>query len=214
VGLKSYVVRSGDYLTQIAFALRVDPEAVWNDPKNAELNSRRDPNLLHPGDVLFVPDSPPTPLDIEVGTTNRYVADVPTTQVQLQFQDADQPYANEPYSADLAGQVEEGTLDGNGSLTLEVPIHVREVRLTFPKRKITHVVQVGDMDPIDEPSGVRKRLQHLGYMAADESGTLDEDLRDEYTKAAIALFQEAMGLKATGELDDATKGALVKAHGA
>ncbi|MFT3767392.1 MAG: hypothetical protein QM820_18220 [Minicystis sp.] len=46
--MKAYVVRQGDYLKQLAHALGFDADAVWNDPKNAELSQRRDPNLLHP----------------------------------------------------------------------------------------------------------------------------------------------------------------------
>ncbi len=63
------------------------------------------------------------------------------------------------------------------------------------------------MDPIDEPSGARKRLQHLGYGA----GSDDEEI-EVSDRLAILAFQQANGLKTTGTVDDATKEALTRAH--
>jgi hypothetical protein len=208
--MKPYVVKQGDYLEKIAHASGADPDEVWNDPKNADLKRQRDPNLLHPGDVLYVPDPKRKWLPLTGGADNLYVAKVPRTTLRLTFKAGDKPRANEPYVIRGMGEEEEGTTDGEGVVEAKVPVHVREIRITFPKSKVTYPVQMGDMDPIEETTGVRKRLQHLGYgRAADR----DEDDGEAADRLAILAFQHDQGIKATGTMDDATRAALAKAHG-
>ncbi len=57
--MKPYIVRQGDFLMKIAHAQGFDADVVWSDPKNEGLERTRDPNLLHPGDLLWVPESAP-----------------------------------------------------------------------------------------------------------------------------------------------------------
>jgi hypothetical protein len=38
--MKPYVVKQGDYVDRIAHAHGVDPDDIWNDPKNAELKKQ------------------------------------------------------------------------------------------------------------------------------------------------------------------------------
>ncbi|APR86243.1 Hypothetical protein A7982_11592 [Minicystis rosea] len=211
--MKPYVIKQGDYLEKVAHALGFDADEVWNEPKNAELKKQRDPNLLHPGDVLYVPDRTPQWLPLRSGTDNLYIAKVPRTTVRLVFKDVDKPRANEPYVILGMGEPEEGTTDGDGVLEIKVPVHIREVQISFPKSRITYPIHIGDMDPIEEPTGVRKRLLHLGYGAAPSA---DEDVANEDLEAAdrlaILAFQQDQGLEATGSMDDATRAALAKAH--
>ncbi len=81
--MKPYVVRAGDYLEKIAHALRFDAADVWNHPKNKTLRETRKPNVLNPGDILYVPEVPPTPLPLNRGGSNTYMSDVP--EVELAF---------------------------------------------------------------------------------------------------------------------------------
>ena len=51
-----YVVRQGDHLRSIAFSRGLDPDAVWQGDANSTLRKQRpNPDLLAPGDVLFLP---------------------------------------------------------------------------------------------------------------------------------------------------------------
>jgi LysM domain len=54
----NYKVRQGDHLSDIATALGFSSyETIWNHPKNAKLKQKRvNPNVLFPGDTLFIPD--------------------------------------------------------------------------------------------------------------------------------------------------------------
>ncbi|APR75165.1 Hypothetical protein A7982_00511 [Minicystis rosea] len=74
-----------------------EADKVWKDPKNTELSQKRDPNVLHPGDILYVPDRKLEWLPIKAGTNNRYIAKIPRTTVRLALKDLDKPRANEPY---------------------------------------------------------------------------------------------------------------------
>lgn len=214
--MKRYIVKQGDYLQKVAHALGFDPDKVWTDPQNADLKALRDPDILCPGDILFVPDTDPPPTNqVSQGASNDYTADIPVATFNLVFKGEDQPLANEPYFVEGLGTPQEGSTDGDGKVTLKVPVHLRECRIVFPDKGIGYPVRVGDMDPIEEAAGVRKRLQHLGFRGQDDedSGDMSEDgmlARDGF---ALLLFQAFQGLPTSGTLDDATKAALLKAHG-
>jgi hypothetical protein len=171
--------------------------------------------MLHPGDILYVPDPEPKWGVLNKGTTNTYTVKVPKTKIQIGFKDDDGPYANEPFAVEGLGAPQSGTADGSGVVTVDVPVYVREIRIAFLSRGIVCPVSVGDLDPIEEPSGVRKRLQHLGYtrgaLFADLFASSDQELETQ-DRAAILVFQKAKGLNPTGVIDDATREALAKEH--
>lgn len=212
-----YVVRQGDYLAKIAHALGFHLEEVWNDPRNAELKARRDPNILHPGDLLYVPSPAPPPLAISGGTSNDYAATIPTTTIKLVFNGVDGPLANEPYVLEgLSGEPVQGTTDGSGTVTFDVAVHLRECQITFTGPNIVYPIAIGEMDPIEEPSGVRKRLQHLGYgvdVEDETSGDMTTEAQDAYDQLAITSFQHDHQLTITGAMNDETRAALLEAHG-
>ncbi len=213
--MRAYVIRQGDYLAQLAHRMGFNADEVWDDPANAELKRLRDPNLLYPGEVLYVPAASRDPAPITSKAANAYVAAVPKTTVRLTFEDADGPLAHEPYVVEGLGPFDERATDGNGVVVLELPVHVRECRVVFPKKGIAYPVKVGDMDPIEESIGVRKRLRNLGYgggMSPDEASGLSDESRAAVEQMAILAFQKRNGLEVTGELDEATRAALEGTH--
>ena len=212
-GMRAHVVRQGDYLDQLADALGFDADAVWSAPENADLARRRDPNLLCPGDVLFVPPTNPPRVAVEAGTANRYVARVPTTRVKLGFEDRSGPLAGERCVIHGLGAPRERTTDGDGWLAIDVPLTARECRVSFPGRRLVFPVLIGHMDPITEASGVRKRLAHLGYYPAMERREIAAVDAADADRLALLAFQLHQGLLGTGVADDATTAALVREHG-
>lgn len=209
--MRAYVIRQGDYLAKLAHRMGFDAEAVWSDPANAALKQRRDPNLLYPGEVLYVPESARAPVPIASRASNDYVATVPKTTVRLVFEDADGPLALEPYVVEGVGPIAEKTTDGDGAVVLTLPVHVRECRVVFPRRGIAYPVRVGDMDPIDEDIGVRKRLRNLGYggrLGDDEGVGQSDESRAAAEQMALLAFQKERGLEVSGALDEATRAAL------
>src|SRR5262249_53440749 len=157
-------------LTKLAFMSGFDVDEVWNHSKNAEVKElRQDHHILAPGDVVYVPPPKKEGQPISKGTVNSYTANVPKVGVSLVFRDRDgKPWANEPCMVfGLAADFDldappEHKLDQDGKLSLMVPVHVREIQVVFyEKNHASFNVRVGEMDPIDEPSGVTKRLCHM-----------------------------------------------------
>jgi shikimate kinase len=70
-------------------------------------------------------------------------------------------------------------------------------------------VRIGDLDPLEETSGVRMRLEHLRYLTLLD----DRDVESWELARAIVAFQLDAGIEPTGSLDDATRSALRAAHG-
>jgi N-acetylmuramoyl-L-alanine amidase len=55
--MAEHTVKQGDCISSIAERHGLFWDKVWNHPKNANLQEKRkDPNVLSPGDVVFVPD--------------------------------------------------------------------------------------------------------------------------------------------------------------
>lgn len=208
--LITHIVRRGDHLPKLAFERGVDPETVWNHPKNKALRElRKDWHILCEGDILTIPvPDPPEGLPIRAGTTNRYKGQVPKIDTPVRFADEAGPYAGEAYVIRGMGKPVEGTTDGDGHLTISSPMWVRTVQVEFPARGVAVDLLVGDMDPITEISGVQMRLAHLGYLKARKSNALDEA-----TVEALRAFQRAQYLDPSGQIDDATVAALKDAFG-
>jgi hypothetical protein len=207
-----YIVRQGDYLAKLAFVLGFDADEVWNDPKNADLKTLRpNPNILAPGDILYVPEKKPDDgLPIEKGADNNYSAPVPKVEVVLVFRSDDQPLANEPCEV-LGLDGADPSTDADGKLTLKIPVTIRQVSVHFTGPDLTYDIRVGDMDPHTEDSGVKKRLANLGFFPQTSRRNPDID-EDEMLGAALSLFQKANGLEPTGKIDDATRKALIDGH--
>jgi murein L,D-transpeptidase YcbB/YkuD len=211
--MRTHIVRDGEYLTQIAAKAGFDADTLWNHPSNADLKAKRPHrDILTTGDIVPIPDLPePTGLALKKGATNRYVANVPKITMSVIARNGDTVLANEPYLVKGAGDPIEGTTDGNGKLTFSISIHVREGEITLPKRGLSFPLHVGDMDPVSEDSGVKKRLSNLGFYTAPvgaDAGDAEQALR-----AAVAAFQKANGMEANGVVDDAIRKRLTDAHG-
>lgn len=215
--MRPYVIRQGDYLTKLAHTMGFDGSAVWDHPKNANLKERRpDPEMLHPGDILWIPEAAePKKLAIHAQSSNRYAARIPKKPVELRIQVGGEALAKEPYIIlGIGPDPIEGATDDQGWLRTEVAVHVREIEVLLPQKSRTLRLRVGDLDPIDTVSGLRKRLFQLGYYQPSKVGVENQDATDgDALIAALKSFQSANQLKSTGKLDDDTRKKLVGAHG-
>ncbi len=211
--MRPYVVRQGDYLTRLAHTMGFDADAAWGDARNEALRRRRtNMDVLAPGDVIYLPEPRRAGRSIAPHATNSYRARVATVTVRLTMRGDDgAPLANERYAVEgLGPRLTEGTTDGHGNLTFEAPVSAREVRLRFAEGRAVIPLQIGHMDPISERSGAPARLLNLGYLSAlGGEGEGDGALFD-----ALQRFQREHHLAPTGALDDATRDALQRAHGA
>jgi hypothetical protein len=186
---------------------------VWEDPANEAIRARRaSKDVLYPGDVIYLPDPERHALDFTKGTTNRYTADVPKRTLRVALSSADGPYANEAYVVEglptrRGAPAPSGSTGPAGEVSLMVPLTLREVGLRLPGRNLVFRFAIGEVDPLEEPTGVAKRLENLGYL---ERGLHDA----EDVGAALRAFQRKHNLETTGTLDAATSDAGSQGHGA
>ena len=213
---RPYIVRQGDHLARLAFIHGFEADEVWNHERNGELREMgRTPELLAPGDVLYLPVKPKEGLSFSANTSNRYQARVPQIKVSMVFKDADRILADEPYEIHglgtdgSSGQPETRKTDAAGKIDLELPVTTREVTIVFPGPNVAYEVRVGDMDPLAELSGIQKRLENLGYLPRERESAAE----GAYVQSAIAAFQKRHGLSPTGTLDEATTKLLKDEHG-
>ena len=208
--MEPYVVRSGDHLLALAHRLGFDADTVWNDPKNAALKALRgSPHILSPGDVLYVPPAPePKWLKPTIGGVNSYVASVPRVKVSLTFMQAGKPVANAAcLLRGLPPPADKATTDGDGKLEVSVPVTMKLLAIEIPALSIFRVMRIGDLDPVDTPSGMRQRLRNLGHLS--DGGAND----DEAVAVALADFQRSQTIEPSGTFDDATRKQLETSHG-
>jgi hypothetical protein len=215
--MKPYVVRQGDYLTKLAHTMGFDPDLVWNHSKNSELRERRaDKDLLHPGDILWLPPSPDKKrLQVRSGAANRYIARIPKKPVEVRIQVGGEPLADEPaVILGIGPDPLETKTDEAGWIRTEVQVHVREIEVILPRKRRTLRVRVGEMDPVNTVNGLRKRLQHLGFYQPTRVGVENQDASDPSALiGALKAFQMARNIAPSGKLDDETKSALLAKHG-
>lgn len=213
--MRPYVIRQGDYLTKLAHTMGFDPDTIWNHAKNEGLRQKR-PNkdLLHPGDILWVPDAAEhRRLVIRAGSSNRYVARVPGVYVAVKITIGGEPLIDEPFQILGLGEPIEGRTDEKGYIRAGVPVHVREIEVYLPERERTLRLRVGDLDPVDTVSGIKKRLMHLGYYQPTRVGVENASADGDALISALKAFQSDKGLSPNGKLDESTAKALTGDHG-
>ena len=118
----------GECLNVIADRFGFFPKTLWDHPKNARLKSeRKDPNILLPGDRVFIPEK--TPREESAATEQRQRfrrKGVPSKmKIRLQRCGTAEPYANKRYVLNLDGKLSEGTVDGEGERGAPDPPQVR-----------------------------------------------------------------------------------------
>jgi hypothetical protein len=124
----------------------------------------------------------------------------------------EEPMANADYILEADGQrVGEGKADGDGYVTIPLIPNAQAGKLIVNKGKPDEraiALDLGGMDPVDEVTGVRKRLKNLGYVCQSEGPDDSPDL-----KTALTKFQERNSLEPTGKLDDTTRNKIKDLHG-
>ena len=203
-----HVVRQGEFLDLIAWRHGVAADQIWQHPANEAVRAERgEGNVLHPGDVLFVPDAEQDRLPLRKGQTNAFLARIPTVQLRVRVTDENGPIAGEAFTVE-GGDREpvNGSTDGDGVAEFEAPMNSPDLVLRLPGRSRVFRVAVGHLDPVTEESGVDARLRQLGHLRPGDDPERDRS-------EAVRSFQAQEGLEATGETDDATRAALLERHG-
>ncbi|MEW5979678.1 MAG: peptidoglycan-binding protein [Acidobacteriota bacterium] len=216
--MADYTVQQGDYLSKIAHQFGYsDYRVIWDHPQNADLKKKRkNPNILFPGDRLFVPekDSKEEPGPTE--TKHRFELQAQKLMLRLVLEDAyNRPIADAPCELTVDGATFKLLSDGKGKIEQEIPATAQSATLII-KDAVTPVqdqvipIDIGSLDPVEEVSGQKARLANLGYFM----GSPDED-NEELFRSAVEEFQcEHMGAAAVdGKCGPKTQAKLKEVHG-
>lgn len=171
-------VRPGECVFSIAEEERVHWKRIWDAPENESLVSlRKEPNILAPGDELFVPERELR--EEPAATEQRHKFCVHrAVELRIRIHDAKGPRANEPFHLEVDGQIYKGTTPRTGADGLAVirvsPLLMRAI-LVVGKLKDEYELLIGFIDPIDTATGQHGRLQNMGYNVGGVQSRWDQD---------------------------------------
>jgi N-acetylmuramoyl-L-alanine amidase len=239
-----HIVRAGDCMASIAFEHGFLWETLWNHPKNSALKqSRKDPNVLKPGDVVHIPD--PAPHDESAGTEtrHRFRRKGGPAILKLKLTRPPEPQGTAAASAPPAGasrsvstedpeppaaQADQPWANAPYNLELDGKLSsgtsdgdgIIEVKIPPNARSGTLTIEPGT----PRETHIPLNLGHLDPIE-DVSGIKQrlvnlgfdcgssDDTETPGFKAALAAFQEHAGLEATGKVDQRTRDKLKEIHG-
>ncbi len=181
--------------------------AIWNHPKNGALQSKRkNPNILLPGDMVFIPDKQDKQEERSTGWQHQFQVNRPRVLLRVVIRDGKgQPYANKRFSLAINNHALMGVTTAQGLLEKEVPVDATQATLTLctgESDKVGFLVWklfIGHLDPPDSPTGVQARLNNLGFYCGAVDGIYG--IR---TARALRAFQLVNGIPDTGKMDAAT----------
>lgn len=208
-----YTIVSGDCLSSIARRFGfADYRIIYDHPRNAAFRAKRpNPNVVFPGDVVFVPDPEARVESRPTGGRHVFRTRALPTRLRLVLICArDRPRAGVEYVLSFGDVVVKGRTGEDGLIEHVIPADARVARLTFPATGVTRQLQLGEMEPPDTVSGVQERLRNLGY----DSGPVD-GVEGPRTRGALRAFQRDNLSRPDpdGKCDAETKDALVRRHG-
>ena len=216
-----HTVEQGEFLAKIAGMYGYsDCRAIWDHPENAALKARRkSPNVLFPGDQLFIPDREVKEVPGSTEQRHRFQVKLQRLKLIIFVEDInDEPIADALCFFVIDGDPLPMRTDGAGKVERDITPRARRGELNFTERKIKHQLLIGHLNPITDAegkatgdlTGVQARLNNLGFDAGPVTGQMNDQ-----TRAAIQEFQEYIGHEnPTGELDDETRNLLEFMHNA
>jgi len=211
-----YTVAQGDCLSSIADAVGfANWRTIYNDPQNAAFrNLRPDPNVIFPGDQLFIPDRDPGEEPGATDLTHTFELKRSPVLLRVVLLDEDHnPLGGIAYKLSMAGTVIEGKAGPDGVVEQTIQPSTCQATLSIKLARddetgYTWDLQLGALDPETTITGVQARLNNLGY----NTGPLD-GIKGHRTTDAIKEFQTKYELEVDGIVGPITRAKLVKVHG-
>jgi N-acetylmuramoyl-L-alanine amidase len=219
IGAMSFIhsVEPGECLASLAYRFGfLSYRTIYDHPQNAKLKQlRTDPNILFPGDNVFIPDHPEPRSEFRpTGNVHRFQIKREKTKLRIVLKKGNnQPFSNLRYLLRIDGGEFSGRTDASGLLEQAIPPDVTTGELTLFLNDtnddgfLRWSLRVGNLDPVDTITGVQARLNNLGFFCGAEDGILGRR-----TLRAVENFQAQQNLTQTGQLDQATRAALQQGH--
>lgn len=212
-----YTVVQGDHISSIANDYGFsDYLVIWNHPNNAQLKSdRQNPNVLSPGDKVFIPDRTPKEVTRGVDKRHNFKVKLKPLKLRLILKDAyEKPIVNTPCVLRIGEVSKSLTTDGDGKLELVIPPSAKDSTLLIqgdqetPYFGMVIPVKIGHLDPETTISGQQGRLANLGYYWGEIDGEDSPDFR-----SAVEEFQCENDLSVDGICGPNTQAKLKQIHG-
>jgi LysM repeat protein len=209
-----YTVQQGDHLSKIAKQNGFpDHTVIWNHPNNAQLKQQRqNPNVLNPGDQLYIPDKEQRRESGGTEQRHTFVVNRGKLTLRLVLEDMyEKPIANAQCALVVDGDASQPITDGSGKIERPIPQDARGATLVIrgdetPFQNVAIPIKIGNLDPVDELSGQLARLNNLGYFPGD--GT-DQDA----FQSAVEEFQCDNQLTVDGVCGPQTQAKLKQIYG-
>jgi hypothetical protein len=209
-----HTVKQGEYISKIAADYGFsDYQTVWNDPNNDALKSKRKtPNILLPGDRLYIPDRDTKFETRSTDQRHQFVVSGEKLQLNIKVKDLnDKPIRNAPCDLEVDYTSYSLVTDGSGIIKQEIPRNAQNGRLFVhtPDGDFRIDIGIGSLDPVEEESGQRGRLDNLGYNPGEPDSEDPQQFR-----SAVEEFQcDHQVRPITGVCDAKTQAKLKEVHG-
>jgi hypothetical protein len=204
----THMTKQGEHLSGIAlqYGFTIDP--IWLHTENADLKKKRKfPHVLFPGDKGVIPDKESMNEQGATEQRHRFRLKQDVLVLRLVVQDSEgEPVADTDCSLLLDLDRHELTTDGDGRIEMPIDAGTKEGVLSI--RGLEMPLKIGHLDPVDEPSGQKARLNNLGYYA----GELNEEDENMF-KSGVEEFQCEHGLKVDGICGSSTQEKLEDVYG-
>jgi len=212
----NYTVQQGDHLAKIAKAFGFsDWQTIWKQPNNADMkNKRKNPNVLYPGDTLYIPDRQLREESSSTDKKHSFVKKNSDLKLRLTLHDQyEKPIANASCNLILGAKSDTVTTDGSGKIEIDIQpddhegiLIIQDPETPFDSTPISY--KIGELDPVEETSGQVARLNNLGYFAGD----IDQP-DDASVQSAVEEFQCDHKLTVDGDCGPITQSKLKEVHG-
>ena len=211
-----YIVQQGDCLSSLAEENGLASwHVIYDAPENADFRQKRpNPNVILPGDQVFIPDPEVDTVAKETDASHQFVLNIDRTTLRIRIADsAGNPYTNCTYELRVGDVIAEGSVDDEGMIEETIDPTVDTGKLTVwledvPRRHCTWDLNIGHLDCVEWLTGVQARLNNMGY----KSGPVD-GIMGPITRAAVIAFQETFDLEPDGIPGPITQGKLEEVHG-
>lgn len=208
----NYSVGKAEHLALIADRhgfTSIDP--IVRHPNNAALFRDRQPGILAPSEVVFIPDPQPAVFGAGTGQRHTFVKKILRAKVRIVVQSfGGRAQSSLDCAVDCDGEKTKVTTQADGLIEFSIHPSATEATVTIaaPAAPVTLKVEIGGVGPVRNEDAALLRLRNLGYFRP----CFPEEEANEQ-KTAIEEFQLENGLEVTGELDDRTKQKLEKVYG-
>ncbi len=217
-------VRQGEHVSRLAKEHGLASYlTIWNHPQNHELKSQRgNPNVLYPGDELFIPELDIQSRNAVTEKTHAYKLKGKPLRLRLVVQDqTGQPLPNQEAILLMDGRMSKVQSDAEGLIDEPISPSVEQASLSFQGQDLVFPerleLRVGHLDPVDTENGWVARLNNLGYRAGltdtlQPDGSTDPETK-KMRKSAVEEFQCDHDLTVDGICGPKTQAKIKEIHG-